>query len=226
MQPFGCVPVRLVPTSRWALSRCRTNVGSYKSNPEFQGACDPANDLPSVPGNRGNSDCVPTGSFNPCAQIRDVPVSSDCSSGGTCDQIGKGPGTPQCDNNGFCVLGDLTMPLAAAPGYYDANGFAGYVLFGWDDAGTEDDTRCRWNVEPPARRFHQLQRTKRHPSELRRSEYCAGMHHGRRQQWPGRRRCRRSVKSNTRLGADCVPDTLDRWRFQDPRTLLPRVKQR
>ena len=76
------------------------------------GACNPAQDLASVPGSRGNSGCVPTGAFNPCGRIVNVPVSSDCSVGGVCDTLGKN--ATQCLLNGFCVTGGLPLPLSSA----------------------------------------------------------------------------------------------------------------
>ena len=101
----------------------------------FPDACDPANDLPSVPGSRGNSDCVPTGTFNPCQQIVTLPTSDDCAVGGACDQIGKGPGNAQCDVNGFCVLSGLPLPLLPQSTNFQADA-SGVVTFGWDDENT------------------------------------------------------------------------------------------
>jgi hypothetical protein len=98
-------------------------------------ACNPANDGASVPGQQPNTDCVPTGTFNPCQQIVTLPTSSDCSSGGTCDLVGKGPGTSQCDVNGFCVTGGLPLPLDAQSSNFMADA-SGVVTFGWDDQNT------------------------------------------------------------------------------------------
>jgi hypothetical protein len=94
-----------------------------------QQACDPVNDLASVPGSRGNSDCVPTGSFNPCARIVYVPISNDCAAGGVCDSLGK---SSQCTLNGFCVTGGLALPLQAQASSGTA-GASGQILFGWYD---------------------------------------------------------------------------------------------
>ena len=126
-------------------------------DPGFSGPCDPANDLPSIPGNRGNVDCVPTGSFNPCSRIVNLPTSTDCTVGGVCDQLGKGPGTYQCDANGLCVTGGLSLPLEEAPGYLSTTGFTGNVLFGWQDDPTKAsavgspaiDPDGTWNILPP-----------------------------------------------------------------------------
>ena len=52
-------------------------------------ACDPINDGPSVPGSQPNTDCVPTGTFNPCQALVSVPTSTDCAVGGVCDSLGK-----------------------------------------------------------------------------------------------------------------------------------------
>ena len=97
--------------------------------------CDPANDLPSIPGNRGNTDCQPEGDFNVCARFVTVPTSSDCDEGGVCEALLKtGPGS-QCEANKFCVTGELTLPLETKLATYTAS-TAGRVRFGWDDAGT------------------------------------------------------------------------------------------
>ena len=98
-------------------------------------SCDPANDGPSVPGSRSNSDCVPVGTFNPCQQLVTLPTSDDCSVGGVCDLIGKGPGTSQCDVNGFCVTSGLPLPLADQSTNFQAAA-SGTADFGWDDQNT------------------------------------------------------------------------------------------
>jgi hypothetical protein len=101
----------------------------------YGGACDPANNGPSVPGLQPNSDCVPTGKFNPCSQIVIIPTSNDCAPGGLCEGLGK---ASQCVANGFCVTSGLPLPLdgvtgvpytagdGVTPGQTDA-------LFGWYD---------------------------------------------------------------------------------------------
>ena len=94
--------------------------------------CDPANDGPSVPGLRSNTDCVPTGTFNPCQHVIAFPTSSDCSPGGTCELLGK---TVQCQSNGFCITGDLLIPLAGVDSSVDVEA-SGVVSFGWDDQST------------------------------------------------------------------------------------------
>ena len=114
-----------------------------------QASCDLANDGPSVPGQRPNTDCVPVGAFNPCQHIVMFPTSADCTPGGVCDLLGKGPGTPQCDNNGFCVTGPLPIPLQDVNTTFTADA-SGVVLFGYDDQSTgatlnPDGT---WNLPP------------------------------------------------------------------------------
>lgn len=95
-------------------------------------SCDPANDQPSVPGFVGNSDCAPTGSFNPCVRLVPIPTSTDCEPGGLCETLGK---ALQCSSNGFCVTGPLPLPLEAQVADYTPDG-SGTVLFGWDDEST------------------------------------------------------------------------------------------
>ena len=97
-----------------------------------QASCDPANDLPSVPGSRGNTDCVPTGVFNACQHVVAFPTSTECTVGGVCDSLGK---SPQCTANGFCITGPLAVPLTAANSTITPDA-SGQVLFGWDDQST------------------------------------------------------------------------------------------
>jgi hypothetical protein len=114
-------------------------------------ACDPEQDLPSVPGRRGNSDCVPTGSGNPCGRFVDIPISDDCATGGECATLDAGTGTKlnQCATNGFCVTGTLTFALISQLGQYVAEA-AGDVLFGWADQGTGAVVRPdgTWELPP------------------------------------------------------------------------------
>jgi len=98
--------------------------------------CDPANDLPSVPGARGNIGCQPENDLNPCGRFVRLPTSSDCGPNGLCASLGKsGPGS-QCELNGFCITGDLQVPLEEASGEYVAD-VGGNVLFGWADESTD-----------------------------------------------------------------------------------------
>jgi hypothetical protein len=99
------------------------------TGPGAQQACNPANDLASVPGSRGNSDCVPTGDLNPCGRLVPVPISSNCAPGGVCDTLGK---LLQCSLNGFCVTGALPIPLQQQASIGTA-GATGQILFGWYD---------------------------------------------------------------------------------------------
>jgi hypothetical protein len=96
-------------------------------------ACNPANDGASVPGSQPNTDCVPTGTFNPCQANVSIPTSSDCAPGGLCDSLGKL--ASQCSVNGFCVTGGLPLPLAAQNGSFTAAA-SGIVNFGFADQGT------------------------------------------------------------------------------------------
>jgi hypothetical protein len=105
------------------------------SGPGAQTPCDPANDVASVPGVRGNTDCVPTGSFNPCGRIVQVPTSSDCAPAGVCDTLGK---LSQCVANGFCATAGLPLPLDDVIGaaYTAGDGVTPgqtTALFGWAD---------------------------------------------------------------------------------------------
>jgi hypothetical protein len=97
------------------------------------GACDPANDGPSVPGSQPNTDCVPTGTFNPCQALVSVPTSTDCAPGGVCDSLGKL--ASQCAINGFCAISGLPLPLQDVTGSFTP-GASGIVNFGWADQGT------------------------------------------------------------------------------------------
>jgi hypothetical protein len=98
-------------------------------------ACDPTNDLPSVPGARGNSDCQPENQLNPCGRFVRLPISTDCAADGVCATVSKtGPGS-QCELNGFCITGGARLPLEEASGQYMANA-EGDVLFGWADKST------------------------------------------------------------------------------------------
>lgn len=98
-------------------------------------ACDPQNDLEGTPGARPNSDCQPESSLNPCGRFIRVPTSSDCGPDGPCAERNKTGPDSQCDRNGFCVTGDLTIQLEAATGRYTADS-EGEVLFGWADEST------------------------------------------------------------------------------------------
>jgi hypothetical protein len=112
--------------------------------------CDPAND---VPGN-GNTDCIPQGSFNNCLQgFAQLPVidgtpnsaggctppvpdcdcsaclaldaGSGCTSGLDCVKEG------QCLTNGFCVAGDLPLPLNTVTGSYTAGASGTDFTYDW-----------------------------------------------------------------------------------------------
>jgi len=96
--------------------------------------CDQANDNP----DGSNPACLPVGPDGPVCQdpiiLVAIPTSDDCAPGGVCDGLGKiGPGS-QCDLNGFCVTGGLTVALKAVEQTYTAES-TGDVLFGWADEG-------------------------------------------------------------------------------------------
>ena len=95
-------------------------------------ACNPANDLASVPGSQPNTDCQPQGTFNPCQALVALPTSDDCAAGGVCETLGK---AAQCSTNGFCVTGGLPLPLASQSTSFTAAA-SGTVLFGFADQGT------------------------------------------------------------------------------------------
>jgi len=97
--------------------------------------CNPDNDVPSIPGVRGNTDCDPVVNINQCGRFVELPNSNDCAPEGICADLGKwGPGS-QCDLNDFCITGDLPLPLEGKTGSYTAEA-TGTVLFGWDDQKT------------------------------------------------------------------------------------------
>lgn len=59
-----------------------------------------------------------------------MPISSDCAPGGVCARRNKTGPQSQCDLNGFCITGDLQIPLKGDTGRYTAES-DGSVLFGW-----------------------------------------------------------------------------------------------
>jgi hypothetical protein len=94
--------------------------------------CDPANDLPSVPGLRENADCEGQSRLNPCGRFMFVPTSTDCQPDGECDRLGK---MHQCDLHDACITGDLEIRLQQESARYTAAA-EGDVLFGWAEEGT------------------------------------------------------------------------------------------
>jgi hypothetical protein len=98
--------------------------------------CSPVNDSE----DGSNSDCTGLGGVpdprNPCGQFIPLPTSNDRD---RCAELDK---ADQWMQLGFCVTGDLEIPLEGPVGAYTAAG-AGQVLFGWDDQSTDatlDDT--------------------------------------------------------------------------------------
>jgi hypothetical protein len=111
--------------------------------------CSPSNDLE----DGSNSDCTglrgAADPQNPCGQFFPIPVNHDCD---RCAELGKGD---KCVSFGFCITGDLEIPLEGPVGGYLAAG-SGSVLFGWDDEGTDairdESTRPgdpMWLLPPP-----------------------------------------------------------------------------
>lgn len=94
--------------------------------------CDPAHDLPSVPGLRGNTDCEGESALNPCGRFLFVPTSTECEPDGDCDRLGK---MHQCDLHGSCITGDLEIRLRQESAQYTADA-EGDALFGWAEDGT------------------------------------------------------------------------------------------
>ncbi|MBW2629599.1 MAG: hypothetical protein JRE45_18555 [Deltaproteobacteria bacterium] len=92
-----------------------------------------------TPGEVQDSDCAGL-ICNPPVILIDLPTSDDCAPGGVCDTLGKATGpSSQCVVNGFCVTGDLDIPLAEATVTYAADP-SGDVLFGWADQGLGNST--------------------------------------------------------------------------------------
>lgn len=83
-----------------------------------------------------DDDCPPVGYFE-CVQVVDFPISTDCSEGGECDQLGK---LGQCNagspTNDFCITGPLPIPMNTVAGTFTADASGGTVLLGWDDQNT------------------------------------------------------------------------------------------
>jgi hypothetical protein len=108
----------------------------YKCKSGSRTACDPANDViddpPRPRGLRGNTDCEPVAPINPCGRFIFAPTSTDCATGGECASLGK---SNQCVLHGFCITGDLDVPLQETSAQFTA-GSELEALFGWDDEST------------------------------------------------------------------------------------------
>jgi hypothetical protein len=87
--------------------------------------CNPANNN----ANGSNAACIPTGAFNQCRYRTEVPTTTNQT---TCTNLGK---ASQWNLNGFCVTGDLALPLSAQASSGTA-GASGQILFGWYDSAT------------------------------------------------------------------------------------------
>jgi hypothetical protein len=105
-------------------------------------ACNVANNVNGIsfgfPGFAGNTNCVPTGNFNPCQQLVTVPTSSSSATCASLDPAGCTVGTDctktdQLNLNGFCVTGALPIPLQTVSGSFTAGTSGQQMLFGWSD---------------------------------------------------------------------------------------------
>lgn len=76
-----------------------------------------------------DSECL-GGTCNPPVPVVDVPTSSDCAPGGVCDGLGKTGTGSQCDLNGFCVTGDLSIWVGVETATYTPEA-SGTVIFDW-----------------------------------------------------------------------------------------------
>jgi hypothetical protein len=102
-----------------------------------------------------DDDCTGLGSvpdpLNRCLAYYPITTSEDCAPDGVCDSLGATGPNSTCDLNGFCVSGDLEIPLGPASGDYVADS-EGNVLFGWDDESTgailQEDGRT-WILPKP-----------------------------------------------------------------------------
>jgi hypothetical protein len=114
-----------------------------------QTACDVANNVNGIPfgfpGFAGNTDCVPTGNFNPCQRLVTVPTSTSAATCASLDPAGCTVGTDctktdQLNLNGFCVTGSLPIPLETVSGSFTAGASGQTMLFGWSDDPTATGT--------------------------------------------------------------------------------------
>lgn len=121
------------------------DVYDYKCLQEPRLSCDPANDLPGVPGNRSNTDCQPESPLNPCGRFIRLQTSSDCEADGLCAALGR---TDSCLRNEFCVTGDLPIELKRGFGEYTADP-EGEVVFGWADETSGASIERPEATDPP-----------------------------------------------------------------------------
>jgi hypothetical protein len=127
------------------------------NGPGAQRPCNPAFDVASVPGNRGNTECSFVNPVNSCVRIVQLPTSSDCAPTGLCNSLGK---SNQCAFNGFCVTGGTELPLETVATTYTAGDGSTpgqtEALFGWADdpppptaVGVPPlDPDGTWNMQP------------------------------------------------------------------------------
>jgi hypothetical protein len=114
-------------------------------------ACDTANNV----SGGGNSDCLPTGSFNPCQTLITVPTTASLATCQSLDPAGCTPGTDctksdQHALNGFCVTGPLPVPMETVTANYTAGASGETIRFGWDDQNTNATlSGGEWTVPTP-----------------------------------------------------------------------------
>lgn len=95
------------------------------------------------PGYAGNTDCVPSGNFNPCRRLFTVPTANTAEACAGLDPAPcGGTGEEECVKsdqfsvNDFCVSGPVEIPLATVQGNYTPGSVGETMLFGWDDQNT------------------------------------------------------------------------------------------
>ncbi|MBW2718899.1 MAG: hypothetical protein JRD94_10200 [Deltaproteobacteria bacterium] len=72
----------------------------------------------------------------------DLPISDDCEPGGVCESVLEtGPGS-QCDQNGFCITGNLQLELETRSASFTADPGPGEILFGWADRDVSGLVTC------------------------------------------------------------------------------------
>jgi len=113
------------------------------------------------------ADCTGTGAEcrpRPCITSSDCASSQcrcDCSTCAALDNAGCRPGDPdvpctkgdECRANGFCVTGDLVLPLASDSGTWTAGASGQDVLYGWFDNGGSPPTNANGTCSLPAASF-------------------------------------------------------------------------
>jgi len=70
------------------------------------------------------------------------PISDDCEPGGLCESLFQTGLGSQCDQNGFCITGDLELELETKGASFTADAGSGEVLFGWADRDVPGLVTC------------------------------------------------------------------------------------